>query len=90
MVRKVMREIGQMNLISKLKDGKDLQKKIMTDLEINQINVANQDQEIYLDQGEENYRFTNLLIPEEPSKVSKCGLNTSLIIVKGFLFRKNL
>ena len=58
--------------------------------EINQTNKFNQNQEIFLDQEEEEYRFANSLIPEEPSKLSKYGLKTSLIIVKGFLSRKNL
>ena len=52
--------------------------------------MADQNQEIYLDPEEEEYRFVNSLIHEEPSKLSKSGLNTSLIIVKGFLFLKNL
>ena len=35
------------------------------------MNVADQIQEIYLDPEEEEYRFANSLIPEEPSKLSK-------------------
>ena len=53
--------------------------------------AGHQKREICLDQEEEEeYNFVNSLIPEGPSKVSKYGLNTSLIIVKGFLSRKNL
>ncbi len=52
--------------------------------------VVHQNQEIFLDQEEEEYRFSNFSIPEEPIKLSKCGLNTSLIIVRGFLSLKNL
>jgi len=84
-------KIGQMKRISKLRDGKELQKKRVINLEINQTNKVNQNQEIYLDQEEEDeYIFENSLIPEGPSKLSKCGLKTSLIIVRGFLSRKNL
>ena len=83
-------KIGQMKWISKLKDGKELQKMRIILREINQSNKFNQNQEIFLDQEEEEYRFANSLIPEEPSKLSKCGLKTSLIIVRGFLSRKNL
>ena len=79
-----------MKWISKLKDGKDLQNKKIIYSEINQINKVNRNQEIFLDQEEEEYSFVNSLIPEEPNKVSKCGLKTSLMIVKGFLSRKNL
>ena len=73
-----------MKWISKLKDGKELQKKRIIHQEINQ------NQEIYPDQEEEEYSFVNSLIPDEPNKSSKCGLKTSLIIVRGFLSRKNL
>ena len=73
-----------------MKSGKESQKKEITNQETNLINKVNQNQEICLDQEEEEYSFVNSLIPEEPSKVSKCGLKTSLIIVKGFLSRKNL
>ena len=90
MGKRVKSKIGQMKWISKLKDGKELQKKIIIFREFNQTNKFNQNQEIFLDQGEEEYRFPNSLIPEEPSKLSKCGLKTSLIIVSGFLSRKNL
>jgi len=83
-------KIGQMKWILKLKDGKDLQKKRIIYQEINETKKFNQNQEIFLDQEEEEYRLANSLIPEEPSKLSKCGLKTSLIIVKGFLSRKNL
>ena len=56
--------IGQMKWISKLKDGKELQKKKIIYSEINQINKVNQNQEIFLDQEEEEYSLVNSLIPE--------------------------
>ena len=88
--KKVMLKSGQMSWNSKLKDGKELQKRRMIHSVINSTNVVHQNQEIFLDQEEEGYNFLNSFIPEEPSKFSKYGLNTSLIIVKGFLSRKNL
>ena len=81
---------GPMKWISKLKDGKELQKARILHQELKQTNKVNQNQEIFRDQEEEEYRFENSLIPEEPNKLSKCGLKTSLIIVRGFLSRKNL
>ena len=58
-------KIGQMKWISKLKDGKDLQKKRILHKEMNQTNKFNQKQEIFLDQEEEEeYSFVNSLIPE--------------------------
>jgi len=58
-------KIGQMKWISKLKDGKELQKKRIILREFNQTNKINQNQEIFLDQEEEEeYRFANSLIPE--------------------------
>ena len=57
-------KIGQMQWISKLKDGKEFQKKRIILLEINQTNKVNQNQEIFLDQEEEEYSFVNSLIPE--------------------------
>ena len=74
-----------MKWISKLKDGKELQKKRIILREFNQTNKVNQNQESFPDQGEEEYSFVNSLIPESPNKLSKCGLKTSLIIVMGFL-----
>ena len=59
---------GQMQWISKLKDGKELQKKRIILQEFNQTKKFNQNQEIFLDQEEEEYRLANSLIPEEPSK----------------------
>ena len=57
--------IGQMKWISKLKDGKELQKKRSILREINQTNKFNQNQEIFPDQEEEEeYSFVNSLIPE--------------------------
>ena len=90
MEKRIKMKIGQMKWISKLKDGKELQKKKIILREINQTNKFNQNQEIFLDQEEEEYSFVNSLIPEHPNKLSKYGLNTSLIIVRGFLLRKNL
>ena len=81
---------GQMKWISKLKDGKELQKKRIILREFNRTNKFNQNQEIFPDQEEEEYSFVNSLIPEQPNKLSKCGLKTSLITVRGFLSRKNL
>ena len=57
-------KIGQMKWISKLKDGKELQKKRLILLEINQTNKFNQNQEIFPDQEEEEYSFVNSLIHE--------------------------
>ena len=57
-------KIGQMKWISKLKDGKELQKKRIILREINQTNKFNQNQEIFPDQEEEEYSFVNSLIPE--------------------------
>ena len=57
-------KIGQMKWISKLKDGKELQKKRLILREINQTNKFNQNQEIFPDQEEEEYSFVNSLIPE--------------------------
>ena len=64
MCKRVRTKIGQMNWISKLKDGKDLQKKGIILREINQANKFNQNQEIFPDQEEEEYSFVNSLIPE--------------------------
>ena len=90
MVKNLQMKIGQMKWILQFKEGKEIQKKRIIHQEINSSKEVNQNQEICLDQEEEEYSFINSLIPEEPSKVSKCGLKTSLIIVKGFLSRKNL
>ena len=57
-------KIGQMKWISKLRDGKELQKKRILHQEINQTNKVNQNQEIFPDQEEEEYSFVNSLIPE--------------------------
>ena len=58
-------KIGQMKWISKLKDGKELQKKRIILREFNQTNKFNQNQEIFPDQEEEEeYSFVNSLIPE--------------------------
>ena len=46
--------------------------------------------EIYLSQAEEEYKFENLLISPLPKYFSIAGLKTSLIMVRGFLFLKNL
>ena len=59
-----MTKIGQMKWISKLKDGKELQKKRIILREINLTKKFNQNQEIFPDQGEEEYSFVNSLIPE--------------------------
>ena len=60
-----MMKIGQMKWISKLKDGKDLQKKRIKHQENKQTNKVNQNQEIFPDQEEEEeYSFLNSLIPE--------------------------
>ena len=64
MEKRIIKKIGQMNLISKLKDGKDLQQQRLILREINQINKFNQNQEIFPDQEEEEYSFVNSLIPE--------------------------
>ena len=64
MSKRVRTKIGQMKWISKLKDGKELQKKRIILREINQTNKFNQNQEIFLDQEEEEYSFVNSLIPE--------------------------
>ena len=53
-----------MKWISKLKDGKELQKTGILHQEINQTNKVNQNQEIFPDQEEEEYSFLNSLIPE--------------------------
>ena len=57
-------KIGQMKWISKLKDGKELQKMKILHQEINQTNKVNQNQEIFPDQEEEEYSLLNSLIPE--------------------------
>ena len=92
MGKRLKKKSGQMKWILQFKDGIEIQKKRIIHQEINQIKKVYQIQEIFLDQEEEEeeYRFVNSLIPEEPSKLSKRGLKTSLIIVKGFLSRKNL
>ena len=59
-----MTKIGQMKWISKLKDGKEIQKLTIPHQEIKQTNKVNQKQEIFLDQEEEEYSFVNSLIPE--------------------------
>ena len=64
MRKRVRAKIGQMKWISKLKDGKELQKKRIILQEFNQTNKFNQNQEIFLDQEEEEYSFVNSLIPE--------------------------
>ena len=64
MGKKVKTKIGQMKWISKLKDGKELQKKRIILQEFNQTKKFNQNQEIFLDQEEEEYSFVNSLIPE--------------------------
>ena len=64
MLRRVRTKIGQMKWISKLKDGKELQKKRIILQEINQTNKFNQNQEIFPDQEEEEYSLVNSLIPE--------------------------
>ena len=64
MLKRVMKKIGQMKWISKLKDGKELQKKRIILREFNQTNRFNQNQEIFPDQEEEEYSFVNSLIPE--------------------------
>ena len=64
MRKRVKMKIGQMKWISKLKDGKELQKKRILHQEINQTNKVNQNQEIFPNQGEEEYSFVNSLIPE--------------------------
>ena len=64
MLKRVMKKIGQMKWISKLKDGKELQKKRIILREINRTNKFNQNQEIFQDQEEEEYSFENSLIPE--------------------------
>ena len=62
---RVSMKIGQMKWISKLKDGKELQKKRIILREINRTNKFNQNQEIFQDQEEEEeYSFENSLIPE--------------------------
>ena len=55
---------GQMQWISKLKDGKELQKKRKIHQKINQINKVNHNQETFPDQEEEEYSLVNSLIPE--------------------------
>ena len=60
-----MTKIGQMKWISKLKDGKELQKMRIILREINQSYKFNQNQEIFPDQEEEEeYSLVNSLIPE--------------------------
>ena len=61
---RVRTKIGQVKWISKLKDGKEVQKKRIVLREINQTNKFNQNQEIFPDQEEEEYSFVNSLIPE--------------------------
>ena len=39
---------------------------------------------------DEEYRLEKFSIPDGPNQVSKRGLKTSRIIVRGFLLRKNL
>jgi len=63
-VKRVRMKIGQMKWISKLKDGKELQKMRIILREINQSNKFNQNQEIFPDQEEEEYSLVNSLIPE--------------------------
>ena len=53
-----------MKWISKLKDGKELQKMRIILLEINQFNKLNQNQEIFPDQEAEEHSLVNSLIPE--------------------------
>jgi len=53
-----------MKWISKLKDGKEIQKMRIILREINQSNKFSQNQEIFLDQEEEEYSFVNSFIPE--------------------------
>ena len=64
MRKRVKMKIGQMKWISKLKDGKELQKMRIILREINQSNKFNQNQEIFPDQEEEEYSLVNSLIPE--------------------------
>ena len=64
MLKRIMKKIGQIKLISKLKDGKELQKMRIILREINQSNKFNQNQEIFPDQEEEEYSLVNSLIPE--------------------------
>ena len=64
MCKRVRTKIGQMKWISKLIDGKEVQKKRIILREINQTNKFNQNQEIFQDQEEEEYSFVNSLIPE--------------------------
>ena len=47
-------------------------------------------EEVFQGQEEEEYRLEKFSIPDGPSQVSKRGLKTSRIIVRGFLLRKNL
>ena len=83
--------IGQKKLILKLisgrglimKDKKLILKKIMKLLEP-------QKPKVFQNQEEEEYKFSNFLISESPIHFSIYGLKTSLIIVNGFLFLKNL
>ena len=64
-VKESRTKIGQMKWISKLKDGKELQKKRIIFREFNQAIKFNQNQEIFPDQEEEEeYSFVNSLIPE--------------------------
>ena len=66
MWKRVRSKVGQMKWISKLKDGKELQKKRIILREINQTNKFSQNQEIYpgQEEEEEEYSFVNSLIPE--------------------------
>jgi len=63
-VKESRMKIGLMKWISKLKDGKELQKMRIILREINQSNKFNQNQEIFPDQEEEEYSLVNSLIPE--------------------------
>ena len=48
-------------------------------------------EEVFQGQEEdEEYRLEKFSILDGPNQVSNLGLNTSRIIVKGFLLRKNL
>ena len=47
-------------------------------------------EEVSQGQEEGEYRLEKFWIPDGPNQVSKWGLKTSRIIVRGFLLRKNL
>ena len=47
-------------------------------------------EEVFRGLDEEEYRLEKFWIPDGPIQVSKRGLKTSRIIVRGFLLRKNL